>query len=75
MKEIGTGKYAIILFATIFFIEIVLLVFDIIQGNNVLPFGIGAEVLSIVLKTAIDFFIAIIISFNDNIISIYIIIT
>ena len=62
MKEKGTGKYAIILFATIFFIEIVLMVVDVIQGSNGLPFGIGAEILSILLKTAIDFVIALLIS-------------
>ena len=62
MKEKGTGKYAVILFATIFFIEIVLMVVEVIQGNNVLPFGIGAELLSILLKTAIDFVIALLIS-------------
>ena len=62
MKEKGTGKYAVVLFATIFFIEIVLMVVEVIQGNNVLPFGIGAELLSILLKTAIDFVIALLIS-------------
>lgn len=63
MKEKGIGKYAIILFATIVFIEIVLMVVDFMQGRNVLPYGIGAELLSILLTTAIDFIIALLISF------------
>lgn len=62
MKEKGTGKYAIVLFVTIFFVEIVLMVVDVIQGSNVLPYGIGAEMLSILLKTAIDFVVALLIS-------------
>ena len=62
MKEKGTGKYAIVLFATIFLVEIVLMVVDVIQGSNVLPYGIGAEMLSILLKTAIDFVVALLIS-------------
>lgn len=58
MKEIKTWKYAALLYLGIVVVEVIILFFNVQTGTNVLPFGWGAEILSIMLRCILDLIVA-----------------